>query len=69
MNFVFIIHTKKKQRRQRREIKYSNTTTTTKQNKTMCNYKLYTIARLVPNKSIQAVQLDVFGNQCSIMVI
>ena len=24
---------------------------------TMYNYKLYTIARLVPNKSIQAVQL------------
>ena len=26
-------------------------------NITMYNYKLYTIARLVPNKSIQAVQL------------
>ena len=26
-------------------------------NKTMYHYKLYTIARLVPNKSIQAVQL------------
>ena len=25
--------------------------------RTMCNYKLYTITRLVPNKSIQEVQL------------
>ena len=36
-------------------------TTTQKQNiyitMYMYNYKLYTIARLVPNKSIQAVQL------------
>ena len=38
----------------------------------MYNYKLYTIARLVSNKSIQAVQLiynDVVGNQCSMTVI
>ena len=45
------------QKRQSRETKYN----TTKKNKnidiTMYNYKLYTIARLVPNKSIQAVQL------------
>ena len=45
------------QKRQSRETKYN----TTKKRKyiyiTMYNYKLYTIARLVPNKSIQAVQL------------
>ena len=43
------------QKRQSRETKYN----TTKKNIyiTMYNYKLYTIARLVPNKSIQAVQL------------
>ena len=37
----------------------------------MYNYKLYTIARLVPNKTIEAYNLfiDVFGNQGSIMVI
>ena len=47
------------QKRQSRESKYN--TTKKKKNKyiyiTMYNYKLYTIARLVPNKSIQAVQL------------
>ena len=43
------------QKRQSRETKYN----TTKKNIyiTIYNYKLYTIARLVPNKSIQAVQL------------
>ena len=45
------------QKRQSRETKYY--TTKKKENIyiTMYNYKLYTIARLVPNKSIQAVQL------------
>ena len=44
------------QKRQSRETKY-NTTTKKNIDITMYNYKLYTIARLVPNKSIQAVQL------------
>ena len=58
------------QKRQSRETKY-NTTKKKYIYITMYNYKLYTIARLVPNKSIQAVQLfiDVFSNQCSIMAI
>ena len=45
------------QKRQSRETKYN--TTKKKENIyiTMYNYKLYTIARLVPNKSIQTVQL------------
>ena len=45
------------QKRQSRETKYN--TTKKKENiyRTMYNYKLYTIARLVPSKSIQAVQL------------
>ena len=44
------------QKRQSRETKY-NTTKKKNIDITMYNYKLYTIARLVPNKSIQAVQL------------
>ena len=44
------------QKRQSRETKY-NTTKKKYIYITMYNYKLYTIARLVPNKSIQAVQL------------
>ena len=54
------IHIKKKLYRKDKAGK-QNTTQQTKINKniyiTMYNYKLYTIARLVPNKSIQAVQL------------
>ena len=45
------------QKRQSRETKYNTTTTKKNIDITMYNYKLYTIARLVPNKSIQAVQL------------
>ena len=43
---------KTQQKRQSREIKYNSTTTKKKYN----YVQLYTIARLVPNKSIQAVQ-------------
>ena len=37
----------------------------------MYNYKLYTIARLVPNNQFKwySLFIDVFGNQCSIMVV
>ena len=45
------------QKRQSRETKYNTTKKIKNIDITMYNYKLYTIARLVPNKSIQAVQL------------
>ena len=45
------------QKRQSRETKYNTTKTKKYIYIIMYNYKLYTIARLVPNKSIQAVQL------------
>ena len=65
-NFFFFlvwknfIHIKKKtlqKRRQSRETKYSATKKNLKKYIyiTMYNHKLYRIARLVPNKSIQAV--------------
>ena len=52
------IHIKKKLYKKDKAGK-QNTTQQKKENIyiTMYNYKLYTIARLVPNKSIQAVQL------------
>ena len=52
------IHIKKKLYKKDKAGK-QNTTQQQKKNIdiTMYNYKLYTIARLVPNKSIQAVQL------------
>ena len=62
------IHIKKKLYKKDKAGK-QNTTQKQKKNIdiTMYNYKLYTIARLLPNKSIQFI--DVFSNQCSIMVI
>ena len=45
------------QKRQSRETKYNTTKKNEKIYITMYNYKLYTIATLVLNKSIQAVQL------------
>ena len=45
------------QERQSRETKYNTTKKKENLDITMYNYELYTIARLVPNKSIQAVQL------------
>ena len=45
------------QKRQSRETKHNTTKKNIYIDITMYNYKLYTIARLVPNKSIQAVQL------------
>ena len=63
MNFFFLvwknfIHIKKKFYKKDKAGK-QNTTQQKKENiyVTMYNYKLYTKARLVPNNSIQAVQL------------
>ena len=57
MEEFYLYKEKTLQKRQSRETKYNTTTTKKNIYITMYNYKLYTIARLVPNKSIQAVQL------------
>ena len=51
------IHIKKKLYKKDKAGKQNTTQQKKNIDITMYNYKLYTIARLVPNKSIQAVQL------------